>query len=131
MSSKISTQAAIDVTPESKRDSFILVAAIGLLLAGIAAFYYFSKDVEAYFRVPALLFVIAISGFLVWKTSTGRGIISQLIGARAELRKVAWPTRKETTQTTLIIGVFALIMAILLFLMDSSIAWILSKIMGM
>ncbi len=39
-------------------------------------------------------------------------------GARVELRKVVWPTREETIQTTLVVLVFALIGGVFFWLLD-------------
>ena len=48
-----------------------------------------------------------------------------------EVRKVVWPTRKEATQTTLVVFGFVLVMAIFLWLSDKSIEWVIfSAILG-
>jgi preprotein translocase subunit SecE len=47
-----------------------------------------------------------------------------------ELRKVVWPTRQETTQTTLVIFVVVAIVSLLLFLFDSILVWIFGMLFG-
>ena len=48
----------------------------------------------------------------------------------AETRKVVWPTRKETMQTTAIVFVFVVMMALFLWAVDASLLWIVKKLMG-
>ena len=50
--------------------------------------------------------------------------------ARIEIRKVVWPTRQETTQTTLIVVAVVLVMALLLWGLDSLLGWLVSLIVG-
>jgi len=45
--------------------------------------------------------------------------------AWSETRRVVWPTRKETTQMTLIVFGFVLAMALFLWLVDKSLEWVL------
>ncbi|TIR54961.1 MAG: preprotein translocase subunit SecE, partial [Mesorhizobium sp.] len=47
-----------------------------------------------------------------------------------EIRKVVWPTRQETTQTTLIVVAVVLVMALLLWGLDSLLGWLVSLIVG-
>jgi preprotein translocase subunit SecE len=50
--------------------------------------------------------------------------------ARVEIRKVVWPTRQETTQTTLIVVAVVLVMALVLWGLDSLLGWLISLIVG-
>ena len=50
--------------------------------------------------------------------------------ARVEIRKVVWPTRQETTQTTLIVLGVVLLMALILWGLDSLLGWIVSSVIG-
>jgi preprotein translocase subunit SecE len=47
-----------------------------------------------------------------------------------EVRKVVWPTRKETVQTTMVVLVVVIIMAILLWALDSMLAWAVRYLTG-
>ncbi|MFO6237257.1 preprotein translocase subunit SecE, partial [Pseudomonas aeruginosa] len=53
-----------------------------------------------------------------------------LHAARVEIRKVVWPSRQETTQTTLIVVAVVLVMALLLWGLDSLLGWLVSMIVG-
>jgi preprotein translocase subunit SecE len=48
-----------------------------------------------------------------------------------EVRKVVWPSRKETGQATLMVFVFVLLMAIFLWMVDKLAEWgVFSLILG-
>jgi len=53
-----------------------------------------------------------------------------LKSSRTEIRKVVWPTRQETTQTTLIVVVFVFIMALILWGIDSVLGWLVGMVIG-
>ena len=69
-------------------------------------------------RVLGLLVAVAISVAIGLQSSTGKRIHGFITGAQSEVRRVVWPTRTETTQTTLAVLVIVLIMGILLWLLD-------------
>ena len=50
--------------------------------------------------------------------------------SRGELRKVVWPTRQETLQTTLTVFVFVLILGIFFWLLDMGLLWITRALTG-
>lgn len=49
---------------------------------------------------------------------------------KAETKKVTWPTRKETTISTIMVFIMVTIAAIFLFLTDQIVATIISWILG-
>ncbi len=51
-------------------------------------------------------------------------------GARTEIRKVVWPTRQETVQTTMIVVVFVVLVVLLLWGLDSFLGWLVSLAIG-
>jgi preprotein translocase subunit SecE len=58
-------------------------------------------------------------------SQSGRRFIGFSQQAVDETRKVVWPTRKETVQTTLIVFGFVLVMALFLWLSDKVLEWVL------
>ena len=98
-------------------DNLKLGAAILLLVGAIYAFYYFEEQLLVV-RVLGLLAVAGIAIFIAAQSSTGKSIMGFISGAQSEVRRVVWPTRAETTQTTLAVLVIVLIMGILLWLLD-------------
>ncbi|WP_396588515.1 preprotein translocase subunit SecE [Bermanella sp. R86510] len=63
-------------------------------------------------------------------TTKGKAFLVLLKEANIERRKVVWPTRQETTQTTLIVIAVVILVAILLWGMDSLFAWVVSSVIG-
>ncbi len=103
----------------STKDTVFLAAATFLLLGGMVAFYYFAVQWTLLLRLAALLGAVAAAGFLTYQTALGRLLLAYLAGSRAELRKVVWPNRPETVQTTLLIAVVVLVVAVLMWGLDS------------
>ena len=113
----------------SRFDTIKLIASFAILLSGIVAFYYY-QDQSLLLRVIGLLVVVGISAALVFITEKGQSIWRFSQEARTEVRKVVWPTRKETMQTTLIVLVMVLFVGILLWLFDSLLLWGISALTG-
>ena len=110
-------------------DTVKLAVAAFLLIAGIFAFYFF----EAYstlLRVIALLIIGGVSAFIALQTERGRLLWQFAADSRMEVRKVVWPTRQETLQTTLVVIVMVLILGIVLWLFDMVLMGILRFLTG-
>jgi len=132
MSSKVDQQQT--TTPSSSLDTVKLAVAAILLLAGIAGFYYFEtwkgEPVSLFFRVLGLLAVVGIASFIALKTATGSQLLSFLKDSRNEVRKMVWPTRAETLQTTLMVFVIVTILSIFLWLVDMVLGWGIHALLG-
>jgi preprotein translocase subunit SecE len=110
-------------------DTVKLAAAAILLIGGIYAFYYFAAY-SVLLRVVALLAVGGASAAIALQTQAGRALWQFVAAARMEVRKVVWPTRQETIQTTLVVIVMVLILAIVLWLFDLALMAILQAVTG-
>jgi preprotein translocase subunit SecE len=100
-----------------------------LIAAGVAGNSYFQSESMLY-RVLALVALAIVAALIALQTTKGRSFLELLKEARLEIRKVVWPTRPETTQTTLIVIAFVLIVALMLWAVDSLIGWIVSGVIG-
>ncbi|MBT4964297.1 MAG: preprotein translocase subunit SecE [Francisellaceae bacterium] len=101
-----------------------------LLVSGcIFGFYYFSSDPLLY-RVIALLASAGISVWLSLRTTWGQNAKAFLDSSIIELRKVIWPTRKETVQSTIAVVVMVFVMGLLLWGLDAIIFRVIAKIVG-
>jgi len=100
-----------------------------LVSAGVVGNYYFSAESLLY-RTLALLVLAGIAGWFALQTNKGRVFAALVADARIEIRKVVWPTRQELTQTTMIVIVFVLFVALILWGIDSLIGWIVSGVIG-
>ena len=110
-------------------DSLKLAAAIFLLVGGIFAFYYFS-GISTLLRVIGLLVIGAGAAAVAFQTEKGRQLWQFAADARMEVRKVVWPTRQETLQTTLVVVVMVIIVGIVLWLFDMVLMAILRFLTG-
>jgi preprotein translocase subunit SecE len=76
-------------------------------------------------RVLILLGGIIAGLVIAWFSAPGRSFISFARDSYAETRRVVWPSRKETLQTTAIVFAFTVLMAIFLWATDKSVEWVL------
>ena len=100
-----------------------LLAALAVI-AGVAGFYLLGAD-AALLRVGAVLAGLVVAVVLVWSTEQGHRLAAFVRESIAEARKVVWPSRKETLQTTAMVFVFVLVMAIFLWLTDKTLEWVM------
>jgi preprotein translocase subunit SecE len=91
--------------------------------------WYFTAE-SVFYRVVGLLLVLVVCGFIAAQTAKGVATLELAFGARTEWRKVVWPTAEERNQTTLIVVAVILLMALILWGIDSLLSWIASLIMG-
>jgi len=68
--------------------------------------------------------------FIALQTNKGRFAWGFVGGARTEVRKVIWPTRAETMQTTLMVVIMVILVGILLWIMDSFLLWAVKLLTG-
>ncbi|WP_314410801.1 preprotein translocase subunit SecE [Pseudomonas kuykendallii] len=114
---------------DSRFDLLKWLVVVALVVVGVVGNQYFSAEPILY-RVVALLVLAAAAAFVALQTAKGRSFFGLAKEARAEIRKVVWPTRQETTQTTLIVVAVVLVMALLLWGLDSLLGWLVSLIVG-
>jgi preprotein translocase subunit SecE len=100
-----------------------------LIAVGVVGNQYFSAESLLY-RVLGLVVLAMLAAFVALQTDRGRRFAALLKEARVEIRKVVWPTRPELIQTTFIVVVFVLVVALMLWGMDSLISWLVSGVIG-
>jgi preprotein translocase subunit SecE len=110
-------------------DKIKWVVAALLVIGGLSGFYYFA-EYSMLVRVPALLVVAAICVVIVLQTAAGVQLAGFFREANVEIRKVVWPTRKETTQTTLVVMAMVIIVSIFLWLLDMFLLWAVKLLTG-
>jgi len=114
---------------DSMADKIKMAAAFALLVAGVAGFYYLG-DSAMIVRVAAVLAGLA-GGAVVFLTSQpGKQFYEYSQESIAETKKVVWPTRKETLQTTGIVFAFVVVMALFLWMVDASLLWVVKKLLS-
>ena len=113
----------------NKLDSFKLLMAIAILILGVVGFYYFEAESQLY-RVLGVVFAAIVAIGISSTTTLGQNLIGFGREARMEVRKVVWPTRQETLQTTLMVMVAVLVMGIFLWLIDMLLAEAIQLLTG-
>ena len=110
-------------TVNTEADKAKLAAAVALVIASVAGFYLLSKQ-GPIVQWAALLvgLVVAAAVFLV--SESGRQFVAFARDAWREVKKVVWPTRKETVQMTAYVFAFVVIMALFLWLTDKTLEWV-------
>jgi len=118
----MSNQNIEDVS--SAGDRIKAVLAVAVVLAGIVGFYALAQQ-PMIARVGALLGGLLVGGAIAWFSGPGQRFFAFAKDSWSETRRVVWPTRKETTQMTLIVFGFVVAMAIFLWAVDKSLEWVL------
>lgn len=110
-------------------DSLKWLVVVALAAVAVVGNQYFSAESILY-RVVGVLVVAAVALFVAAQTEKGRAMIVLGREARSEIRKVVWPNRQETIQTTLIVVAVVLVMGLILWGLDSLFGWAISIIVG-
>lgn len=110
-------------------DALKWVVVVALLAAGVYGNAYFGEESLLY-RVLVLVVVAGAAGAVAVQTAKGRVFWELLKEARVEIRKVVWPNREETTQTTLIVLALVIVVALILWGLDSLLGWLISGLIG-
>ncbi len=104
-------------------DNLKLAAGILLVAAGVAG-YYLLADSSLLLRLGVLLAGLVGGAVIALVSAQGREFIVFSREAVAEVKKVVWPSRKETIQTTAAVFAFVVVMAVFLWVSDKSLEWI-------
>ncbi|CUB03849.1 Protein translocase subunit SecE [Marinomonas aquimarina] len=116
-------------TQESRGDVFKWAVVVLLIAVAVVGNNYFSAESLLY-RLIAVLVLAGIAGFVALNTAKGRSFAKLAKEAKTEIRRVVWPTRQETVQTTLIVLAVVIFMSLVLWGVDSLLGWIVSAVIG-
>ena len=122
MSSKIETNG-------SKLDILKWLVVMLLVAAGVIGNSIYA-DESVLYRALALLLVAGAAGFIALQTAKGASFFAHMKEAKNEIRKVVWPTRQETGQTTMMVVAVVIVIGFLLWALDSLLGWIVSSVIG-
>jgi len=118
-----------DEQPTSRLDWLKWTLATILLLAGLIGNHYYS-EISMPLRTLGWLSILALAAFVGLTTQKGKWVVEFFGDSRKELRKVIWPTREETMQTTLVVGVMVVVLSLLLWGMDGVLVWLIGWLTG-
>lgn len=116
-------------TVNVKLDTLKLAIAVLVAISIIAGFYVFSEH-SFLLRLGGLVIGIAVSIGIAMQTEKGRSLWIFFQDSQIEVRKVVWPTRQETLQTTMIVILVVIIVSIILWLLDMFLGWSVRSLMG-
>ena len=108
-------------------DKIKLGGAVVLLGIGIWG-YYWLADSALVLRILSVAAGALAGAAVAWFSAPGREFALFAGESVAEVKKVVWPTRKDTIQTTAAVFAFVVVMAIFLWLSDKTLEWVLYEL---
>lgn len=103
-------------------DKLKLFGAALIVVAGIAGFYLLA-DSSVLLRAGVVIVSVVAAAGVALTSGPGQGAWAFATGARMEVRKVVWPTRRETVQGTLVVVAMVIILGLYMWLLDAVIFW--------
>lgn len=103
-------------------DKIKTIAALAIIAASLFV-YYSQEEISVLFRVLGVVAAVIIAFLISATTEKGAASIAFIRSSIIEMKKVVWPSKKETTQTTLTVGVMVVIVGIILWTFDQVIGW--------
>jgi preprotein translocase subunit SecE len=110
-------------------DKIKIGVAFLLVAAGIAGFYYLQQS-AAVLKLASVLAGLLLAAGVFWTTESGKRLFGFGRESVAEAKRVVWPTWKETYQSTGVVIMFAVVMALFLWAVDASLLFVVNKLMG-
>ena len=110
-------------------DKIRITVALLIAAAGVAGFYYLDQS-PMIVRVVAVLAGLGAGAFVFWLSAPGKEFQVFAQESVAETKKVVWPTRKETLQTTGVVFAFMVVMALFLWIVDAGLLWAVKRLLG-
>lgn len=116
-------------TTATTAGTLVLLLSLLMLCGAIGGYYYFDNQ-PVVVRALGLLAGVVASVVVFTRSARGALIWDYVRGSRTEVRKMVWPSRQETIQTTIIIGVFVILFAVFLWLLDLALVEIVQFLTG-
>jgi preprotein translocase subunit SecE len=101
-----------------------------IAVGGMFAFYALVDRQPLVVRILVLGAAVAVAVGVMWFTESGRTFLLFSRESWEEAKRVVWPTRKETLQTTGVVFLFVFTMALFLWLVDTGLLWVTQKVLG-
>lgn len=115
------------VSPAMDIAKWVVVA---VLVATAAAINVVFSDESLLYRVIGIVVLAAVAAYVAFQTVKGAEFAEMLKEARIEIRKVVWPTRQETFQTTLLVLAAVVVAGVFLWGVDTGLGFVASKVIG-
>jgi len=111
-------------TVSSTADRLKMALAVLVIIAGIVGFSVLSEQ-PTVVRVATFVGSLVLAAFIAWTSEPGKRTLSFAGESYNEVKRVIWPTRKETTQMTGIVFAFVAVMGLFMWVLDKSIEWVI------
>ena len=119
----------VAVAPGGALNAFKWLAALLLVSAAVVGNGFF-EDQPLLYRVVGVVVFVGLGLWVSATTYKGKEFLGLLKESRIELRKVIWPSRQETVQTTLGVAAMVLVVALILWGLDTALGWAVSSLIG-
>jgi preprotein translocase subunit SecE len=126
----MTSQQPAEPKAESQLDTVLLALSLAALVGGIVAFYALAGTLPASVRLLMVLGGLGAAAGLAYQTASGKNMWGYIRGSQVELRKTTWPTKQESLQATLMIAIVVLIVALILWGLDSALLWGVKSVTG-
>ena len=116
-------------TVTSKADLVLVTLAVLAAVAGVLGFTFLTEQ-PTLARVGVLIGGLVAAVVIAWFSQSGKRFLAYARESYEETKRVVWPSRKETLQTTGIVFAFVFVMAVFLWLVDTGLLWAVRLLMG-
>jgi len=113
----------------SVTDKLKLGLAVFVIIAGIVSFSVLESKLPTVARVAIFVASLALAAVIAWMSEPGRRTVAFAHESYNEVKRVSWPTRKETLQMTGIVFAFVAIMGLFLWVLDKLVEWLLFAVL--
>ncbi len=100
-----------------------------LVIAGIVAFYVFDTA-PTWARWGAVVAGLVLGVGVIATSTYGRAVAQFVLDARVELRKIVWPSRRESMVTTGVVFAFVIVGGVFFWVVDLALAWATRHLTG-
>jgi preprotein translocase subunit SecE len=107
-----------------------IAIAVLIAAAGLYGFYAMKENYPLVARLGELFGAFAVAAAVMWFTQAGRDFVVFARESIDEAKRVVWPSRKETLQTTGVVFLFVFVMALFLWVVDTGLLWVTQKLLG-
>jgi len=122
--------AQTETSQSGALDILKLLIAAAAIIGGLYSFYFFEFEIALPLRVLMVLGGTGLGIAIAMTSTQGQRLWASIQGSRVEIRKVVWPTKQETTQTSIAVFVFTLVMMVFFWLLDSGLLWLTRQFVG-
>lgn len=114
----------------SALDNVLMLLVVLIVGAAIFGFYYFETEYNVAVRVGGLFAAIGVAIAVLMQTASGKSMWTYIKGSQVEMRKVVWPTRRDSVTTTIMILVVVMILGAFLYGVDAILLWGVKALTG-